>query len=39
MILILFTNILNTPLAFMQGLVLDGFDIVTSIGGFLPRIW
>lgn len=39
MILILFTNILNTPLAFMQGLVLDGFDVITSIGGFLPRIW
>lgn len=39
MALILFTDILDVPLSFMQSFVLSGFDFVTSIGGFLPRIW
>lgn len=39
MILILFTDILNAPLSFMQSGVLRVFDFITSIGGFLPRIW
>jgi len=39
MVLILFTDILNAPLSFMQTFVLKGFDLLTSIGGFLPRIW
>ena len=39
MALILFTNVLDVPLNFLRSIVLDGFDVITSIGGFLPRIW
>lgn len=38
MAVILFTNILDVPLGFLQSLVLKLFDVLTSIGGFLPRL-
>ncbi len=38
MALILFTNILDVPLGYAQYGVLKLFDIITSIGGFLPQV-
>ena len=38
MALILFTNILDVPLSYAQYGVLKLFDIITSIGGFLPQV-
>ena len=38
MAVILFTNILDVPLGFLQGMVLNLLDSVTSLGGFLPNL-
>lgn len=38
MAVILFTNILDVPLGFLQGIVLRLFDAITSIGGLLPSL-
>ncbi len=38
MAVILFTNVLDVPLGFLQNLVLKLFDVLTSLGGFLPRL-
>ena len=38
MAVILFTNILDVPLGFLQGMVLNLLDSVTSLGGFLPHL-
>ena len=38
MALILFTNVLDVPLGFLQKLVLNLFDAITSLGGFLPHL-
>ncbi len=38
MALILFTNILDVPLGYAQYGVLKLFDMLTSIGGFLPQV-
>ena len=35
---ILFTNILDVPLGFLQGIVLRLFDAITSVGGLLPSL-
>lgn len=38
MAVILLTDVLNTPLYLMENAVLRVFDVITSIGGLLPRI-
>ena len=38
MAVILFTNILDVPLGFLQGIVLRLFDAITSVGGLLPSL-
>ncbi len=38
MVVILFTNLLDVPLGFLQSLVLRLFDAITSLGGFLPHL-
>ena len=38
MAVILFTNILDVPLGFLQGIVLRLFDTITSVGGLLPSL-
>lgn len=38
MAVILFTNVLDVPLGFLQNLVLKLFDVLTSLGGFFPRL-
>ena len=39
MAVILFTDILDAPLSYMQMGVLYFFDFLTSLGGILPSIW
>jgi len=38
MILVLFTDVLDAPLGFLQQKVLQGFDALTSLGGILPQL-
>ena len=38
MAVILFTDVLDVPLSFLQNIVLKLFDVLTSIGGILPSL-
>lgn len=39
MAVILFTNVLDVPLSFLSNFFFRLFDLLTSIGGFLPQIY